>query len=92
MRAVGSLICFLLLGSAAVAQDAAYARAQLIQVCMQASGAGQQRCVCFADTVLSRLAPGEVRLLWHGQDTPHTLQVGLIARQRCGVRFPGDPF
>ncbi len=84
------LVCLLAGISAASAQTAEQVRSQLIGVCMQASGAGEARCVCFTDTVLGNLAPGEALSLYHGQDTPHTLQVGLLARRQCGVRFPGD--
>jgi len=90
MRIVSSLVCILALCGAARAQTAEEGRLNLINVCMQASGAAAQRCTCFADTVLSNLAPGEVYWLMNGLDTPHTLQVGQLARRHCGVSFPGD--
>ena len=90
MRIAGSLICLLSMSAVAQAQTAQDVRLKLVDVCMQASGAGQQRCTCFTDAVLSNLAPGEAILLYNGRDTPHTMQVGLFARRQCGVVFPGD--
>jgi len=90
MRVVIVTLFALLAASGARAQTAADVRNQLIAVCMQASGADAGRCTCFSDAVLGNLTPEEDISLLRGQDTPHSLQVGLYARRRCNVSFPGD--
>jgi len=59
---------------------------QLTYVCMQASGADVQKCNCYANTSLALLSQQDVIALYHGQETPHSLEVNVIAKQRCGIR------